>query len=177
MLTFFISLFELNFKKLVLLWTSIFTTGKSFLWFVLLAQQYGTICVFILVLIRRMILAVDGLPIRRGNFGNIFASIEPAWGWISFEWNISILFIVLELNIWFQSQNHFSLNLCETNAYIFHFTLWIEFWMICRTPNWFCCISFLTIFTPIISIHLKIQLLHAACNMLELKIKSLSLLL
>ena len=45
-----------------------------------------------------MILAVDGLPIRRGNFGNIFASIEPAWGWISFEWNISILFIVLELN-------------------------------------------------------------------------------
>ena len=72
-----------------------------------------------------MILAVDGLPIRRGNFGNIFASIEPAWGWISLEWNISILFIVLELNfdIWFQSQNHFSLNLCETNAYIFHFTL------------------------------------------------------
>ena len=49
-----------------------------------------------------MILAVDGLSIRRGNFGNIFASIEPAWGWISFKWNISILFIVLELNfdIW-----------------------------------------------------------------------------
>ena len=63
---------------------------------------------FILVLIRRMILAVDGLPIRRGNFGNIVASIEPAWGRISFKWNISILFIVLELNFdtWFQSQNH-----------------------------------------------------------------------
>ena len=55
-----------------------------------------------------MILAVDGLPIRRGNFGNIVASIEPAWGRISFKWNISILFIVLELNFdtWFQSQNH-----------------------------------------------------------------------
>ena len=138
------------------LWKSQLDLNRCFWRFVLRAQQNGTIWMFILVLIRRMILAVDGLPIRRGNFGNIVASIEPAWGWISFEWNISILFIVLKLNFdtWFQPWTR----LCETNAYIFHFTLWIEFWMICRTPNWLCCISFLTIFTPIISIHLKIQL-------------------
>ena len=61
----------------------------------------------------------------------------------------------------------------ETNAYIFHFTLRIEFWVICRTPDWLCCISFLTISTPIISIHLKILWLRVmtrftyCCNILK----------
>ena len=62
------------------------------------AHENGTICMFILVLISWMILAVDGLSIRRGNFGNVVASIEPAWCWVSFKRNIPILFIVLKLN-------------------------------------------------------------------------------
>ena len=40
----------------------------------------------------------SGLSIRRGNFGNIVASIKPAWCWISFKWNVPILFVVLKLN-------------------------------------------------------------------------------
>ena len=40
-------------------------------------------------------------------------------------------------------------------TYIFHFTLGIEFWMFRRTPNRLCCISFLTIFAPIVPVYLN----------------------